>query len=106
MATRRSRVSATRSVVDLVAVVLAALLGAGTSQAAMGGALPLTSTFRPDLRTVTLVASNAAQFCFDKVLNGAAVGPAKDFRLGGYDAPAAGYDDFTSASRPRRRCRR
>src|ERR1700729_124632 len=95
MASRRSRISATRSAVGLVAVV-AALFGAGSAQAAMGGALPLTSTFRPDLRTVTLVASNAAQFCFDKVLNGAAVGPAKDFGLGGYEAPGLGYYDFTS----------
>jgi len=63
----------------------------------MGGALPLTSTFRPDLRTVTLVASNAAQYCFDKTLNGAAVGPAKDFMLGGYNAGTFGQQQITSA---------
>jgi hypothetical protein len=64
----------------------------------MGGALPLTSTFRPDLRTVTLVASNAAQFCFDKTLNGAAVGVAKDFTLGGYGTLySGGQEQFTSA---------
>jgi hypothetical protein len=57
----------------------------------MGGALPLTSTFRPDLRTVTLVASNAGQFCFDKTLNGAAIGPAKDFMLGGYNEFNTGF---------------
>ena len=56
------------------AVLAIPVLGVGSAQAAVGGALPLTSTFRPDLRTVTLVASNAAQFCFDKTLNGAALG--------------------------------
>jgi hypothetical protein len=82
------------------AVLAIPLLGAGTSQAAMGGALPLTSTFRPDLRTVTLVASNAAQFCFDKTLNSAALAatPAKDFGLGGYESPANGDYAFTSAT--------
>ena len=50
------------------AVVVVPLLGAGSAQAAMGGALPLTSTFRPDLSSVTLVSSNTAQFCFDKTL--------------------------------------
>ena len=55
----------------------------------MGGALPLSSQFRPDLRSVTLVTSTAAQFCFDKTLNAAAVGTPKDFSLGGYDTLAA-----------------
>ncbi len=59
------------------AAVLVLLLGAASAQAAMGGALPQTSTFRPDLRTVTLVSSNAAQFCFDKPLNGAPLTPAR-----------------------------
>src|ERR1700729_1679735 len=97
MASRRSRISATRSAVGLVAVV-AALFGAGSAQAAMGGALPLTSTFRPDLRTVTLVASNAAQFCFDKTLNGAAVGLAKDFMLGGYNSEDDGFPDANTSA--------
>ena len=56
----------------------------------MGGALPQTSTFRPDLRSVTLVTSSAAQFCFDKTLNAASVGTASDFSLGGYDTNAPG----------------
>jgi hypothetical protein len=92
MSSRFRRAGIARAAV-FAAVLAIPLLGAGSSQAAVGGALPLTSTFRPDLRTVTLVASNAAQFCFDKILNGAAVGPAKDFTLGGYD-PTAG--SFTS----------
>ncbi len=73
-------------------VVLVLVLGAASAQAAVGGALPQSSTFRPDLRSVTLVSSSAAQFCFDKALNGGLIGAAGDFTLGGYQSDG----EFTS----------
>jgi hypothetical protein len=52
----------------------------------MGGAIPLTSTNRPDLRTVTLVTSSGVQFCFDKPLNQVTALTGSEFVLGGYNA--------------------
>jgi len=61
------------------------LFAAGSAVAAMGGAIPLTSTLRPDLSTVTLVTSSEAQFCFDKQLNQANALVPSAFSIGGYN---------------------
>jgi hypothetical protein len=60
------------------------LVGASAAQAALAGANPLTTTNRPDLRTVTLTGSNTAKFCFDQTV--AQVPSQVAFSLGGYDA--------------------
>ena len=58
------------------------LAGASSAQAALAGANPLTTTSRPDLRTVTLTGTSTAQFCFDKTIN--QVPSQSSFSLGGY----------------------
>lgn len=91
MALRLRRGLFMRSAVGGAALVVT-LLGAASAQAALGGAIPLTSTFRPDLTTVTLTSGTTAQYCFDKVLDAAAVGaaPSADFSLGGYGSGLPG----------------
>jgi len=69
------------------------LFAAGSAVAAMGGAIPLTSNNRPDLRTVTLVTSSTAQFCFDKQLNQAVALVPSAFAIGGYNP----FDNTTDA---------
>jgi hypothetical protein len=75
------------------------LFAASSAVAAMGGAIPLTSTNRPDLRTVTLIGSNA-QFCFDKTLSqggGPLSAHLANFVLGGYN-PGGGYSTSATAA--------
>ena len=91
MASQLRRASFVRWVVGGIVLALP-LFGAGSAAAAMGGAIPLTSSLRPDLTSVTLVTPNAAEFCFDKTLDQAA-GPITtsaftDFVLGGYNPNA------------------
>src|ERR1700681_3454953 len=75
------------------AVLVVPLLGAGVAQAAMGGALPLTSTFRPDLKSVAIdISSDTAQFCFDKTLSQTLALNPSNFMLGGY----ASYDNTST----------
>jgi hypothetical protein len=65
--------------------VLAAFpfLASGVAQAAMAGANPLTTSNRPDLRTIhTNTSFDTATYCFDKVV--ANVGAPNEFTLGGY----------------------
>ncbi len=78
-----------------VAAVACPLAAASAAQAAIGGASPPTSTTIPDLRSVSLVASNQAQFCFDKVLSNPGAGglTASAFLLGGYN-----YNTFIPAN--------
>ena len=68
------------------AVVLVPLLGAGSAQAAVAGALPLNSQFRPDLSSATLVTASTVQFCFDKTLSQALVLNPSNFVLMGYSS--------------------
>ncbi len=78
-----------RASVRLAAGLVAAaipLVGAGVGQAAMAGANPLTTTSRPDLRSVTLTGASSAQFCFDKAIT--SVPNPGGFYLGGYRADA------------------
>jgi hypothetical protein len=85
MASRFRRTSFVRLAVGTAALAIP-LLAASSAVAAMGGALPLTSTFRPDLTTVTLVNSNTAQFCFDKTLSQSVTLARQNFMLGGYNS--------------------
>lgn len=75
-----------RLAVGLVAAAIP-LVGASAAQAAMAGANPLTTTARPDLRSVTLTGTGA-QFCFNKVIT--SVPNVGGFYVGGYRA-----DNFT-----------
>ncbi len=78
-----------RASVRLAAGLVAAaipLVGAGAAQAALAGANPLTTTSRPDLRSVTLTGATTAQFCFDKAI--ISVPNVGGFTLGGYRADA------------------
>jgi hypothetical protein len=84
MASQFRRTSFVRLAVGAAALAIP-LFAAGSAVAAMGGAIPLTSTNRPDLRTVTLVGSNIAQFCFDKTLSQGTALDGNQFRLGGYN---------------------
>jgi len=75
-----------RTSVRLAAGLVAAaipLVGAGAAQAAMAGANPLTTTARPDLRSVTLTGTGA-RFCFDKVIT--SIPNPGGFIVGGYRA--------------------
>jgi len=84
MASRFRRTTFVRLAVGAAALAIP-LFAAGSAVAAMGGAIPLTSTNRPDLRTVTLVSSSGVQFCFDKPLNQATALTGAEFVLGGYN---------------------
>ncbi len=69
------------------AFALLPLALAGTAQASMAGAPPLTTKFRPDLRSLhilTGINAGRAQFCFDKPLAGPSPTSGDDFELGGY----------------------
>jgi len=82
-----------RTSVRLAAGLVAAaipLVGAGAAQAAMAGANPLTTTARPDLRSVTLTGTGA-RFCFDKVIT--SIPNPGGFVVGGYRA-----DNFSRAT--------
>jgi hypothetical protein len=72
-----------RSLVVLASLAVP-LVGASAAQAALAGANPLTTTNRPDLRTVTLTSASTAQFCFDQAI--AQVPSQTGFHLGGYSA--------------------
>jgi hypothetical protein len=69
------------------------LVGASAAQAALAGANPLTTTNRPDLRTVTLTGTSTAQFCFDQTV--AQVPSQSAFSLGGYRS-----DNFLVSTNP------
>jgi len=79
------RRASARLAVGLVAAAVP-LVGASVAQAAMAGANPLTTTSRPDLRSVTLTGASSAQFCFDKAVT--SVPNVGGFTLGGYRADA------------------
>jgi hypothetical protein len=67
-----------------LAVLAVPLVGAGSAQAALAGANPLTTTNRPDLRTVMLTSTSTAQFCFDQTVT--QIPSQTAFSLGGYGA--------------------
>ncbi|MDQ2760984.1 MAG: hypothetical protein M3Y17_11320, partial [Actinomycetota bacterium] len=73
------------------AVALACpLIAATAAQAAIAGAIPPTQTIAPDLRSVSLVATDEAVFCFDKTLSNARIAAnAADFELAGYNSTTA-----------------
>ncbi|MDQ2738263.1 MAG: hypothetical protein M3Y35_06545 [Actinomycetota bacterium] len=83
------RRASVRLAVGLVAAALP-LVGASVAQAAMAGANPLTTTSRPDLRSVTLTGTGA-QYCFDKVVT--SIPNPGGFYVGGYRA-----DNFSRAT--------
>lgn len=71
----------------MLALGLAAGLTAPTSASgALGGAKPLTTTTRADLRSV-VVGGTSARWCFDKSLDLTRLTP-RDFALGGYRSSA------------------
>ncbi len=73
-----------RCAISAVAVACP-LVAATAAQAAIAGANPPTQTIAPDLRTVSLIATNEAVFCFDKTLaNGSFT--ASNFQLAGYNS--------------------
>ncbi len=68
-----------------VAALACPLVAATSAQAAIAGANPPTQSIAPDLRSVSLVATNEALFCFDKALaNGTFT--ASNFQLAGYNS--------------------
>ena len=86
---RRGRFLAVRWALGLGALAAFPFLASGVAQAAMAGANPLTTTNRPDLRTVhTSSAFQTGEFCFDKTI--ANTGPGLSvldpdrFAVGGY----------------------
>ena len=94
---RRGRFMAVRWAIGLGVLLAFPFLASGVAQAAMAGANPLTTTNRPDLRTVHVSsAADTGEFCFDKTI--ANTGPqggvldATKFMLGGYrfDTAVAG----------------
>lgn len=70
------------------AAVACPLAAATAAQAAIAGALPPTQTIAPDLRSVSLFASNEAVFCFDKPLANGTFDGSK-FELAGYNSLTA-----------------
>ncbi len=73
-----------RCAISAVAVACP-LIAAAAAQAAIAGANPPTQTIAPDLRSVSLIATNEAVFCFDKTLaNGSFT--ASNFELAGYNS--------------------
>ena len=94
---RRGRSMAVRWAIGFGVLLAFPFLASGVAQAAMAGGNPLTTTNRPDLRTVHVNSGlNQAEFCFDKTIsNSAPQGGTLDatrFMLGGYrfDVAVAG----------------
>ena len=94
---RRGRSMAVRWAIGFGVLLAFPFLASGVAQAAMAGGNPLTTTNRPDLRTVHVnSAADQAEFCFDKTISN--TGPqggtldATRFMLGGYrfDVAVAG----------------
>ena len=85
MPNRLKRASFARLAVGL-AVLAFPLLGAGVAQAAIAGAIPSTTTVRPDIRSATIdaLSGNEVHVCFDKTLNSLVSPPF--FAVGGYRA--------------------
>ncbi len=78
-----------RCAISAVAVACP-LIAATAAQAAIAGANPPTQTIAPDLRSVSLIATNEAVFCFDKTLSNAGIAAnAADFELAGYNSITA-----------------
>ncbi len=78
-----------RCAISAVAVACP-LIAATAAQAAIAGANPPTQTINPDLRSVSLIATNEAVFCFDKTLaNSGITANFADFELAGYNSTTA-----------------
>jgi len=86
---RRGRRLVVRLAAGLGVLAAFPFLASGVAQAALAGGNPLTTTNRPDLRTIhVLKANDTATFCFDKTVSnqgfgGGPIVPGK-FTLGGY----------------------
>lgn len=86
---RRGRRMLVRLATGLGVLAAFPFLASGVAQAAMAGANPLTTTTRPDLRTLHVNSvTDQATWCFDKTLSnqgfgGAPIAPG-NFFLGGY----------------------
>ena len=65
---RRGRLNVVRWATGLGVLAAFPFLASGVAQAAMAGGNPLTTTNRPDLRTVHIIAGAGAEFCFDKAI--------------------------------------
>jgi hypothetical protein len=88
---RRGRLNVVRWATGLGVLAAFPFLASGVAQAAIAGGNPLTTTNRPDLRTVHIInAGTGAEFCFDKAISnsspqgGTLAGNAGRFRLAGY----------------------
>lgn len=88
---RRRRLSVLRCAAGLGMLAAFPFVASGVAQAAMAGGNPLTTTNRPDLRSVHVnQGTNTAEFCFDKTISnsspqgGSLAADAGRFSLGGY----------------------
>jgi len=91
---------ATAPSLAVLAVAVVPLAMPGAANAAMGGAIPATTTLRPDLRTATVQPATAqsqadvtttVRFCFNKNIN--SLPTANAFRLGSYRQASVTADD-------------
>ncbi len=85
-----------RCAISAVAVACP-LIAATAAQAAIAGANPPTQTINPDLRSVSLIATNEAVFCFDKTLANAKF-TASNFQLAGYSSDTKNNQRAASAA--------
>jgi hypothetical protein len=99
MPNRLKRASFVRLAVGL-AVLAFPLLGAGVAQAAIAGAIPSTTTVRPDIRSASIDPFDPLEVhvCFDKTLNSLISPPL--FAVGGYRAGRLVPAVFPSAVDP------
>ena len=94
---RRGRFMAVRWAIGFGVLAAFPFLCSGVAQAAMAGANPMTTTNRPDLRTVHVSTfADSGEWCFDKTVANQKLGGGpllgSDFMLGGYR-----FDTFVTA---------